>query len=214
MTMKAAHATLARARAVAHEVSPPGPDSMATIRTTKTASTAQSALPPVSLPRPFKPGKRLKPDIQIWERLREDLFKKSGQVPTHKATMADVNRVIARAEKNGVTPAELLALTSIKSTQWSYFEGGSDSAAWKKLNQWTQDQRFNPVLTRRLEGEFDRRLTNGKLTPAGAQKVMEWVRGENSLQGAKALRAILEANAKTVSPGARVLFDAFLSATP
>jgi hypothetical protein len=186
------------------------------------ASVQQTSTPTPSalkLPKAWSPGAPHRPPAAIWTRLREDLFQHSGSgttAPKHQATMADVDRVIARAEKNGVSPGELLALTSIKSTQHPYFAGGSESAAWKKLNGWTLAQRSGPVLQARVDGEVARQATKGKGTVdgAGAQKLMAWVRDENSVAGAVALKAALVKAPGRFSADATRVLNAFLALTP
>jgi hypothetical protein len=187
-----------------------------TTSATKSQSVSQTSPqpPPLKLPKAWKPGAAHRPPLAIWERLREDLFKHSGATPKHKATMADVDRVIARAEKNGVSPGELLALTSIKSTQHPYFEGGSDSAAWQKLNNWTLAQRSGPTLQGRVDGEVKRLAAKGPIDVAGAEKLMAWVRAENSVPGAQALLKSLAANGSKFTPDAKKVLAAFLAATP
>jgi hypothetical protein len=173
------------------------------------SQTSTPSTPASKLPRAWTLGKPHRPDIAMWSKLREDLFQKSGGTPTHKATMADVDRVIARAEKNGVSPKELLALISIKSTQHMYFEGGSDSAAWKKLNAFTQDHYYAPE--KRIVAEFDRRAGKGKLDVAGAKKLIEWVRDENTTQGAVVMKRVVAQNASRITPDAKAQLDAFLA---
>lgn len=164
--------------------------------------------PPVKLPKAWEKGKAHRPDAQLWDKFRNDLLG-PGLTPSRTATLADVDRVIARAEKNGVSPAELLALMSIKSTQHPYFEGGSDGAAWKKLNTFVTDNFFAPG--QRCADEFARRASGGKLDGAGAKKLMEWVRAENSDQGALAMKRTVLANAATLTPDARAMLEAFFA---
>lgn len=194
---------------------------MATVsRASAAQSVSQTSQPaPLKLPKAWKPGAPHKPPLATWEKLRNDLLKHKGnalETPKHRATMEDVDRVIKRAEKNGVSPGELLALTSIKSTQWGFFEGGSDSAAWQKLNNWTLKQRSGPTLQARVDGEFQRQAAKGggKVDVAGAEKLMAWVRAENSVQGAQALFKTLAANGSRFTPDAKKVLMAFLAATP
>lgn len=114
-----------------------------------------------------------------------------------------------------MSPGELLALTSIKSTQHMYFDGGSDSAAWKKLNDWTLRQRAGTGLQGRVDGEVSRQAAKNKGTVdvAGAEKLMAWVRAENSTQGAQALLRSVAANGSRFTPDARKVLMAFLAAT-
>lgn len=185
---------------------------MAISRTQSSAPVSQTQVPsqPLKLPRAWEKGPARKPDGAMWDKLREDLFQKSGRFePKHKATMADVDRVIARAEKNDLSPKELYALMSIKSTQHLYFEGGADSAAWKKLNNYVTDAYYAPG--KRVLGELERRTKGGTIDAAGAKKLMEWVRDENTTQGAAAMKRAVVGNQARLTPDAKALLDAFFA---
>ena len=174
------------------------------------AQVAQSQGPSSSLklPKAWEKGKPHRPETQLWDTFRNDLMG-PGATPRRTATMADVDRVIARAEKNGVSPQELLALMSIKSTQHLYFEGKAEGAAWKKLNAWVADQFYAPE--KRCIDEFARRSAGGTLDAAGAKKLVEWVRAENTDQGALSMKRTVLANEAKLTPDAKAMLEAFFA---
>lgn len=186
---------------------------MTVTRARSTAQVAQSAAQssPTKLPAAWEKGKAHVPDSRLWDKFRNDLCG-PGATPKRTATTADVDRVIARAEKNGLSPQELLSLMSIKSTQHMYFEGKSDGAAWKKLNNWVGDNYWNPAP--RANQEFSRRLTGGQLDAAGAKKLMAWVRAENTDQGAAAMKRAVLSNDAKLTPDARATLTAFFAKVP
>lgn len=178
------------------------------IRSAPSVAQSQGPASQLKLPKAWEKGKAHRPDIRQWEKFRNDLVG-PGLTPKRTATMADVDRVIARAEKNGVSPDEQLALMSVKSTQHMYFEGGADGVAWKKLNAWVANNHYSPQ--KRCDDEFARRAPAGKLDTAGAKKLMEWVRAENTDYGALAMKRTVLANDARLTPDARAQLTAFFA---
>lgn len=181
------------------------------------SQTQQGPSGPSKLPKPWMPNpQQHKPPLATWDKFAKDLFGAAGPKPAHEASLADVERVLRRAEKNGLSPGELRALNSIRSTMWGHMEGGADGAAYKKLNDWVFAQTYGQGPVRRLETELGRltKDTFGRVTAGVASRLMAWVRDESSVAGAVALKGLLARPGLHVEPRAVRQLEAFLAKTP